>query len=79
MRLKLFNVMVVQVLLYGYEVWGGTISFSAWNEREKLQTMFLRRQLGVKILNMLSYYAIRNRCLAIEVLAMKEYTSISQM
>ena len=44
----LFNAMVTQVLLYGVEVWGGTISLNAWNEIEKIQKMFLRRQLGVK-------------------------------
>ena len=40
--------MVTQVLLYGVEIWGGTISLNAWNEIEKIQKMFLRRQLGVK-------------------------------
>ena len=43
--LMLFNAMVTQVLLYGVEVWGDTIT---WNEIEKIQKMFLRRQLGVK-------------------------------
>ena len=46
--MMLFNAMVVQVLLYGVEVWGDTISLIAWNEREKIQKMSLRRQLGVK-------------------------------
>ena len=40
--------MVTQVLLYGLDAWGGTISLNAWNEIEKFQKMFLRRQLGVK-------------------------------
>ena len=44
----LFNAMVTQVLLYGVEVWGGTISLNAWNEIEKIQNMFFRRQLRVK-------------------------------
>ena len=39
----LFNAMVVQVLLYGVEMWGGIILLSAWNEIEKIQKMFLRR------------------------------------
>ena len=43
-----FNAMVTQVLLYGVEVWGDTISLNAWNEIEKIRDMFLRRQLGVK-------------------------------
>ena len=40
--------MVTKVLIYGVELWGGTISLNAWNEIEKIQNMFLRRQLGVK-------------------------------
>ena len=32
MKLMLFNVMVMQVIYYGAEVWGGTISSNAWNE-----------------------------------------------
>ena len=38
-RLILFNAMVVQVLLYGAEVWGGTISLSAWNEIRKFKSV----------------------------------------
>ena len=34
-KLMLFNAMVTQVLLYGVEVRGGTISLNAWNEIEK--------------------------------------------
>ena len=40
-RLMLFNNMVIQVLLYRVEVQGGTISFGAWNEIEKIQKWFL--------------------------------------
>ena len=60
MRLMLFNGMVVQVLLYEVLEWGGTVSLGARNEREKIEKMFLRRQLG----NILSYHAVRNMCLA---------------
>ena len=45
---NLFKTMVTHILLYGVEVWGSTISLNAWNEIEKIQKMFLRRQLGVK-------------------------------
>ena len=47
-KLMLCNAIVTQVLLYGVEVWGGTISLNPWNEIEKIQNMFLRRQLGGK-------------------------------
>ena len=40
-RVLLFDSMVVQALLYGVEVWGGTISFSAWNEIEKIQIILM--------------------------------------
>ena len=40
--------MVTKVLIYGVELWGGTISLNAWNEIEKMQNIFLRRQLRVK-------------------------------
>ena len=42
------NVMVVQVLLYGVEVWGETVSLSTCNEIGKFEKMFLCRELGVK-------------------------------
>ena len=40
-KLMLFNTMVTQVLLYGSEVQGDTISFNAWNGIDKIQRMFL--------------------------------------
>ena len=36
-KLLLFNAMITQLLLYGVEVWGDTISLDAWNEIEKIQ------------------------------------------
>ena len=44
----LFKAIVTQVLLYGVQVWGCTISLNPWNEIEKIQNMFSRRQLGGK-------------------------------
>ena len=35
----MFNAMVVQVLSYGVEVQGGTISLGAWNENSKFSLM----------------------------------------
>lgn len=37
------------MVLYGVEVWGGSISPSTWNDIEKRQKAFLRRHLGVKV------------------------------
>ena len=36
------------MVLYGVEVWGGSIFPSAWNDIEKLQKAFIRRHLGIK-------------------------------
>ena len=44
----LFNATMIQVLLYGLKVWGGTISVSTWTEIEKIQKLFVRKLLGVK-------------------------------
>lgn len=44
----IFETCVVQTMLYGVEVWGGSISASSWNDMEKFQKKFLSRHLGVK-------------------------------
>ena len=36
-RLRLLKAMVIELLLYGVEMWGDGISRSAWNETEKIQ------------------------------------------
>ena len=46
-KLLLFNVIVTQLLVYGIEVWGGTIHPNAWNQTEKILNVFWRWQLGV--------------------------------
>ena len=70
MRSMLFNDMVVQVLLHGVEVRGGIISLSAWNEIEKIQNLFLHRQLGVKFSTSYLVILLGTRAPPIEVLAM---------
>lgn len=47
-RCILFDAYVLQTVLYGVEVWGGSISSSIWNDIEKLQKAFIRRHLGIK-------------------------------
>ena len=55
----LFDAMVVQVLLYEVEVWGGTTPLRARNEVEKIQKTFsCTGNWGY--LNILYYHAIRN-------------------
>ena len=70
-KLMLFNAMVTQVLLYGVEVWGGTISRNAWNEIEKIQKMFLRRNLGVKSTTTYQVMLLETGTRPIEMLAIQ--------
>ena len=44
----LFDARALQTVLYGVELWGGSISPSAWNDIEKLQKAFIRQHLGIK-------------------------------
>ena len=67
----LFNAMVVQVFLYGVEVWGSTILLHAWNQIHNIQDLFLfiklRRNFSIKkqILNVLPCHSpYKKRALA---------------
>ncbi|MCO5583232.1 hypothetical protein L7F22_037140 [Adiantum nelumboides] len=44
----LFDTLVLPVLLYGVEVWGGSISKSTWKEFENVQKRFLTKTIQVK-------------------------------
>ena len=43
-----FDTCVAQTILYGVEVWGGSIPASTWNDIEKIQKKFLCRHMGIK-------------------------------
>ena len=58
-------------MLYGVEVWGNTISLNAWNEIEKIQKMFLRRQLGVKSTTTYQVMILETNVLTIEILMLQ--------
>ena len=61
----LFKAIVTQVLLYGVQVWGCTISLNPWNEIEKIQ----KRS---KIHHPLSSYALEETCVwPVEILALQ--------
>ena len=64
-KLMLFNAMITQVLLYG-----GTISLNAWDEIEKIQKMFLRKQLGVKSRTSYQVMLLEKGVQPIEILAL---------
>ena len=44
----LFDTLVTPVLLYGVEIWGGSISMSTWKEFESVQKGFLSPFFQVK-------------------------------
>ena len=70
-KLMLFNTMVTQVSLYGVEVRGDTISLNAWNEIEKIQKIFLRRQLRVKCTTSYQVMLLETGVRPIELLALQ--------
>ena len=77
-KLMLFNSMVTQVLLYGVQVWEGTISLNAWNEFDNIQNMFLRRQLGVKYTTSYQVMILKTSVRPIEILGYNEYIDTLQ-
>lgn len=72
-RLKkyLFDTLVTPVLLYGVEVWGGSLSKASWNEVEKIQKRFLTSFLAVKVTTPYSILLIETGSLPIELLGME--------
>ena len=63
--------MVVQAFLYGGEVWGCIIPLNTWNALEKIQTMFLRRQLGAKSTTSYWVMLLETSFRSIEILALQ--------
>ena len=67
----LFDALVTPVLLYGVEVWGGSISKSTWKEFEKLQKRFLSNFFQVKAQTPYTLLLLESGSLPIEVMAME--------
>ena len=65
-----FDAYVIQTVLYGVEVWGGSISSSTWNNIEKLQKAFIRRHLSVKSTTPYVLMLLEIGCQSIEIHAM---------
>jgi len=63
----LFDTLVTPVLLYGVEVWGGSISKSTWKEFENVQKRFLTNFLQVKTQTPYVLLLLESGCLPIEV------------
>ena len=59
------------MLLYGVEVWGGTTSFNARGDIEKIQKIFLRRQLGIKSTTSYQVMPLETSVQPIEILVLQ--------
>ncbi|MCO5587893.1 hypothetical protein L7F22_041845 [Adiantum nelumboides] len=67
----LFDALVTPVLLYGIEVWGGSISKSTWKEFENVQKRFLTNFLQVKTQTPYMLLLLESGSLPIEVMGME--------
>ena len=56
----------MQTMLYGVDLWGGSISMSMWDDVEKLQKNLILQYLGVRTTTPYSTLLIEARCLPIE-------------
>ena len=65
-RCILFEAYVAQTMLYGVEMWGGSISLKGWDEIEKLQKSFIRHYMAVKTTTPYSILLMEAGCLPIE-------------
>ena len=67
----LFDALVLPVLLYGVEVWGGSISTSTWKEFERVQKRFITNFLKVKNQTPYPLLLLETGNLPIEVMGME--------
>ena len=62
----LFEAYVLQTMLYGIEVWGGSITNTMWDDIEKIQKSFIRKYIGVRVTTPYSMLLLESGCLPIE-------------
>ena len=67
----LFDTLVTPVLLYGVEVWGGSISNSSWKEFEAIQKRFLTTFFQVKVQTPYQLLLLEFGSLPLEILGME--------
>ncbi|MCO5599234.1 hypothetical protein L7F22_053335 [Adiantum nelumboides] len=67
----LFDTLVTSVLLYGVEVWRGSISKSTWKEFENVQKRFLTNVFQVKTQTPYMLLLLESGSLPIEVMGME--------
>ena len=62
----MFEAFVMQTMMYGVEMWGGSISDVMWDDVEKLQKSFIRKYLGVRVTTPYSLLLMETRRLPME-------------
>ncbi|MCO5605801.1 hypothetical protein L7F22_059985 [Adiantum nelumboides] len=67
----LFDTLVTSVLLYGVEIWGGSISKSTWKEFENVQKRFLTNFFQVKTQTPYMLLLLESGSLPLEVMGME--------
>ena len=60
------------VILYGVEVWGGSLSKDRWNDIEKIQKLFLTNFLAVRRTTPYSILLLETNNLPLETLGMEQ-------
>ena len=68
----LFDTLVTSVILYGVEVWGGSLSKDIWNDIEKIQKLFLTNFLAVRRTTPYPILLLETGSLPLETLGMEQ-------
>ena len=71
----LFDALVIPVILYGVEVWGGSISNSTWKDFEGVQKRFLTTFLKVKSQTPYRLLLLETGTLPIEIMGIERVTA----
>ena len=68
----LFDTLVTPVILYGVEVWGGSLSKDRWNDIEKIQKLFLTNFLAVRRTTPYPILLLETGSMPLEALGMEQ-------
>ena len=61
-----FEAYVMQTMLYGIKVWGGSISSSMWDDIRKIQKSFIRKYIDVRVTTSYSLLLTKSGCVPIK-------------
>ena len=68
----LFDTLVTLVIMYGVEVWGGSLSKDRWNDIEKIQKLFLTKFLVVRRTTPYPILLLETGSMPLEALGMEQ-------